>query len=156
MVWEDFHIEGLEVNTKPFVLTSNGRNISWHFSAVQKNNFHHKRGNMKIISNKIIKGLTVEVKYDNVDKALRKLKKSIDDDGRLDLVKERKHYQKPSVTKRLCKKSADHCVARAFSPQNRFNEGQENMAVLVSRILYLELRKQLQVVIRKATRYNQL
>lgn len=61
---------------------------------------------MKIISNKIIKGLTVEVKYDNVEKALRKLKKSIDDDGRLDRVKERKHYQKPSVTKRLAKKAA--------------------------------------------------
>ena len=57
-------------------------------------------------NNKIIKGLTVEVKYDNIDRALRKLKKSIDEDGRLDLVKERKHFTKPSVEKRLAKKAA--------------------------------------------------
>lgn len=53
-----------------------------------------------------IRGLSVEVKYDNVEKALKKLRKAVDDDGRLRTVKEKEHYEKPSVKKRLQKKKA--------------------------------------------------
>lgn len=57
-------------------------------------------------NNKIVRGLTVDVKYDNVDRALRKLKKMIENDGRLDEARSRKHYVTPSEQKRLDKKAA--------------------------------------------------
>lgn len=53
-----------------------------------------------------IRGLTIEVKYDNVDRAVKKLKKRIDEDGRLEKVRDNQYYQKPSERKRLAKKAA--------------------------------------------------
>jgi len=44
-----------------------------------------------------VKGLSVEVRNDNVNDALRKFKKKVQDDGRLQEVKEREEYIKPSV-----------------------------------------------------------
>lgn len=50
---------------------------------------------------KIIKGNTVYVKNDNVDQALRKLKKRVQDSGVLQELRERECYEKPtSVRKR--------------------------------------------------------
>lgn len=46
-----------------------------------------------------IKGTGVTVKDGNVEKALRKFKKKIQESGKLDEVKERMEYVKPSVTR---------------------------------------------------------
>lgn len=43
------------------------------------------------------RGLTVIVKDDNVEKALRKFKKKIQDSGILDEVRERMEYVKPNI-----------------------------------------------------------
>lgn len=67
-----------------------------------KNNNSNNRNNQPVR----VRGLTIEVKYDNVDRAVKKLKKRIDDDGRLETVRERQYYQKPSERKRLAKKAA--------------------------------------------------
>ena len=53
-----------------------------------------------------IKGLSVNVHNGNVDVALRKLKKRVDDDGRLKVYADKKHYEKPSETKRKKAKQA--------------------------------------------------
>ena len=52
-----------------------------------------------------IKGLAVEVYNNDVNKALRKLKKKMQDDGILQDLRERQHYEKPS-TKRAKAKAA--------------------------------------------------
>ena len=44
-----------------------------------------------------VKGLNVEVRNDNVNDALRKFKKKVQEDGKLQEVKEREEYIKPSV-----------------------------------------------------------
>jgi len=50
---------------------------------------------------KIIKGNTVYVKNDNVDQALRKFKKRVQDSGLLQELRDREFYEKPtSVRKR--------------------------------------------------------
>ena len=63
---------------------------------------------MKRIKNEAhkINGLKVEVKYDNVDRALKKLRKKVDDDGRIKDYGERQEYQKPSMKRKLDKKRA--------------------------------------------------
>lgn len=48
-------------------------------------------------------GSTVIVQNDNVEKALRLLKKKINDDGKLKLLKDREQYEKPSVERRRTK-----------------------------------------------------
>jgi len=53
-----------------------------------------------------VNGLKVEVKYDNVEQALRKLRKKVDDDGRIKEYRERQEFQKPSVKKKIEKKRA--------------------------------------------------
>ena len=51
-------------------------------------------------------GRTVEVRDDNVDKALRKLKKKVNNSGVLLEVRERKHYVKPSTKRKLAQGAA--------------------------------------------------
>lgn len=53
-----------------------------------------------------IKGLTVEVKNDNVTVALRKLKNRVEDCGVLQTYLEKQHYEKPSVTRKKRKSAA--------------------------------------------------
>ena len=53
-----------------------------------------------------IQGLKVEVKYDNVDRALKKLRKKVDEDGRIKEYGERQEFQKPSMKRKLDKKRA--------------------------------------------------
>lgn len=52
------------------------------------------------------KGTTVIVKDDNVEKALRKLKKKIQDSGILEELREREAYEKPTTARRLAKNKA--------------------------------------------------
>lgn len=53
-----------------------------------------------------IKGLKVEVKDNNVNTALRKLKKKVDESGRLIDVIKKSHYEKPTETKKRKKGAA--------------------------------------------------
>ena len=51
-------------------------------------------------------GRTVEVRDGNVEKALRKLKKKVNNSGILLEVRERQHYVKPSTKRKLAKGAA--------------------------------------------------
>jgi len=53
-----------------------------------------------------IQGLKVEVRNGNVDRALKKLRKKVDEDGRVKEYSLRKEFQKPSMKKKLDKKRA--------------------------------------------------
>jgi small subunit ribosomal protein S21 len=52
------------------------------------------------------KGTTVTVRDGNVEKALRKFKKKIQDSGKLEELRERESYEKPTTTRRLAKNKA--------------------------------------------------
>lgn len=52
------------------------------------------------------KGTTVTVKDGNVEKALRKFKKKIQESGKLEELREREQYEKPTTTRRLAKNKA--------------------------------------------------
>ncbi len=54
------------------------------------------------------KGLSVEVRNDNFNDAMRKFKRKIQDDGRLQEVKQRQEYIKPSE-----RKAREKAAARA-------------------------------------------
>ena len=51
-------------------------------------------------------GRTVNVRDGNVDKALRKLKKKVNNSGVLMEVRERQHYVKPSTKRKLAQGAA--------------------------------------------------
>lgn len=51
-------------------------------------------------NNPIIPGNTVYVKNDNVDQALRKFKKRIQDSGLLQELRDREFYEKPTITRK--------------------------------------------------------
>lgn len=53
--------------------------------------------------NEPLMGSKVIVQHDNVEKALRLLKKKINDDSKLKLLKDREYYEKPSVERRRTK-----------------------------------------------------
>lgn len=53
-----------------------------------------------------VNGLKVEVKHDNVERALRKLRKKVDEDGRIKEFGLRQEFQKPSMKKKIDKKRA--------------------------------------------------
>lgn len=42
----------------------------------------------------------MEVKNNNVDRALSKFKRKIEEDGKLQLIRERTHFEKPSAKRR--------------------------------------------------------
>ena len=48
--------------------------------------------------------ITIEVRNNNVEKALRVLKKKLNKDGQMKELKQRQYYQKPSEKKREKKK----------------------------------------------------
>lgn len=54
----------------------------------------------------MIKGRTVRVHDDNVEKAIRKLKKKVSNDGRLWEVRQREQYEKPSHKRKIAKQKA--------------------------------------------------
>lgn len=49
----------------------------------------------------MLKGLKVIVHDDNVDRALRKFKKTVADDGKLQEVKERQEFVKPTTKRKM-------------------------------------------------------
>ena len=50
-------------------------------------------------------GITIEVRNNNIEKALRVLKKKLNKDGQMKELKLRQYYQKPSEIKREKKKA---------------------------------------------------
>jgi small subunit ribosomal protein S21 len=54
---------------------------------------------------KIISGLSVTVKNDNVEQALRRFKKKVANSGKLQEIRDREQYEKPT-TRRKRKKAA--------------------------------------------------
>ena len=66
-----------------------------------------------------IEGMSVEVQKGNVDKALRILKRKIQDDGRLNLVKDREFYTGRSERRRLAKNAAKRRWQKQNSEQNQ-------------------------------------
>ena len=49
-------------------------------------------------------GITIEVRNNNIEKAIRVLKKKLTKDGQMKALKRRQYYQKPSAIKREKKK----------------------------------------------------
>jgi len=47
-----------------------------------------------------LKGSTVYVKNDNVEQAMRKFKKKMQDSGLLQDLRDREHYEKPTATRK--------------------------------------------------------
>lgn len=66
-----------------------------------------------------IKSLGVEVRNDNVDKALRKLRKKVDEDGRLKRVNDIQFFEKPSKRKRMAHKAAIKRHQKALRDEQR-------------------------------------
>jgi small subunit ribosomal protein S21 len=52
------------------------------------------------------KGTSVTVKDGNVEKALRKFKKKIQESGKLEELREREQYEKPTTSRRIAKNKA--------------------------------------------------
>lgn len=52
------------------------------------------------------KGLVIEVHDGNVEKALRKLKKKVQESGILQELREREHYEKPTTARKKAKSAA--------------------------------------------------
>lgn len=71
----------------------------------------------------VIKGLRVDVEGDNFEKALRKFKKKVDNDGRLEDLEKKEEYIKPSVLNRLAKNRAINKARREnMSIMERFDK----------------------------------
>ena len=57
-------------------------------------------------SNDRLKGLIVEVRNNDVNYALRKFKKKVQEDGILQEVRNREYYEKPSLVRKKAKAAA--------------------------------------------------
>ena len=66
------------------------------------------------------KGLRVDVKHNNVEWALKKLKRMVKDSGQILELKKRDYYQKPSAVKRE-KKSAQAARYRYQAKKDKFS-----------------------------------
>ena len=51
-------------------------------------------------------GCTIYVKNDNVEQAIRKLKKKVQDSGLLQELRDRESYEKPTITRKRKKSAA--------------------------------------------------
>ena len=66
------------------------------------------------------KGLRVDVKYNNVEWALKKLKRMVKDSGMILELKKRSYYEKPSAVKRE-KQSAQAARYRYQAKKDKFS-----------------------------------
>lgn len=53
-----------------------------------------------------VQGLSVEVRNGDVNKALRRFKKKMQEDGKLQTLREKEHYEKPSSVRKRAKAAA--------------------------------------------------
>lgn len=65
-----------------------------------------------------VKGCTVYVRNDNVEQALRKFKKKIQDSGLLQEVRDRESYEKPTVERKRKKAAAKNRWKKKLSSQD--------------------------------------
>lgn len=68
-----------------------------------------------------IQGLSVEVRNGNFAEAMRKFKRKVQDDGRMQTVKERQEYIKPSVKRTRQKAAARARWLKKLSKTNTVN-----------------------------------
>ena len=66
---------------------------------------------------KKLRGASVIVQHDNVEKALRKFKKKIMESGLLNELREREFYEKPTTTRKRKKNQAKRRWERKLSDQ---------------------------------------
>ena len=71
--------------------------------------------------NQVKSGLTVEVRNGDFNFALRKFKKKVQEDGILQELRERQHYEKPSLKRKKAKAAGR---ARWLKKLAKENEGQ--------------------------------
>lgn len=64
-----------------------------------------------------VRGNTVFVRDDNIEKALRKFKKKVADSGILQTLRDREFYEKPTTTKKRAKSAAKNRWAKKLSDQ---------------------------------------
>lgn len=53
-----------------------------------------------------VQGLSVEVRNNDVNKALRRFKKKMQEDGKLQTLREKEYYEKPSSARKRAKAAA--------------------------------------------------
>ena len=53
-----------------------------------------------------VRGLSVEVRNNDINRALRKFKKLVQEDGLLQELRNREYYEKPSIKRKAAKKAA--------------------------------------------------
>lgn len=85
---------------------------------------HPKEDNLRkrdrhTLDNTKLKGLSVEVRNNDVNYALRKFKKKVQDAGILQELRERQHYVKPSEVRKKAKAAGR---ARWLKKQRKMNE----------------------------------
>ena len=74
----------------------NNKNTVWKNDRYKKKPYKERDKNAPIT----VSGLKVWVQYGEVDKALRKFKKKVANSGRLQELKSREHFEKPSVARK--------------------------------------------------------
>jgi len=72
---------------------------------------------MRVRHQSIISGLRVDIEGDNFEKMLRKFKKKVENDGKLDTLDAKREYVKPSVKARLAKQRAIAKTKRENNPK---------------------------------------
>lgn len=65
------------------------------------------------------KGLCVEVRNNDINGALRKFKRKVNDDGVLQTLREKEHYEKPSEKRKKAKAAG---IARWKKKQSKNNQ----------------------------------
>lgn len=65
-----------------------------------------------------VKGCTVYVRNDNVEQALRKFKKKVQDSGLLQEMRDREAYEKPTVERKRKKAAAKNRWKKKLSSQD--------------------------------------
>ena len=65
---------------------------------------------------------TIEVRNNNVDKAMRQLKKKVMKDGLLKELKQRQYYEKPSLKRQRLKKESIKRVNKLRRLQERLDD----------------------------------
>ena len=73
---------------------------------MHRNNYNRLTGRPTRSDDRPKRGLTVEVRNNDVNKAIRRLKKLMNNEGIIKEVRDRQYYQKPSDKKRFEKNQA--------------------------------------------------
>lgn len=79
----------------------------------------HKNHNKRYNDNNQIQGLAVEVRNGDVNKALRRFKKMVQEDGILQTLREREYYEKPSIKRAKAAKAARNRHLKELSKRKR-------------------------------------